>query len=67
MLGVIELLQQLLNQMSGLVPLLEEAEDLVDLVGDDVSILVFLVFAGGLSLPARLGIVFPVLFTWGIF
>ena len=40
---------------------MEEAEDLVDFIGDDVPILVLLVFGGSFSPPLTLGLVFLIL------
>jgi hypothetical protein len=58
--GVGELFKELLGNHARFSLLLKEAEDLVDFIGNDVSILVFLVFGGNFSSPFCLRVVFPV-------
>lgn len=60
--GVGKLLEKFLGNHTWLALLLQEAEDLVDLVRDDVPILVLLVFIGCLSLSLGLRVVFPIFF-----
>jgi hypothetical protein len=56
-----EFLEEFFYDWARLALLLKKAEDLINLVGDDISILVFLVFVGSPSLSLGLRVVFPVL------
>lgn len=54
-------LEEFLDQGSGFVSFLEEAEDLVYFIGHDVSVLVLLVFLAHFFLAVSLRVVFLVL------
>jgi hypothetical protein len=54
------LLKEFIDDVSRLILLLYEAEDLIDLIRDDISVLVLLIFLGSLFLSV-LRIVFLVL------
>ena len=54
-------LEEFLDQSSGFVSFLEEAEDLIDFVGHDVSVLIFLIFLAHFFLAVSLRVVFLVL------
>lgn len=56
-----EFLEEFLDKGSGFVSFLEEAEDLIDFVGHDVPVLVFLVFLAHFFLAVSLWVVFLVL------
>jgi hypothetical protein len=59
--GMREFFEELLGDEARFALLLQEAEDLVDLIRNDISILVLLVFGGYFSLSLSLRIVFTIL------
>jgi hypothetical protein len=59
-------IEHLLKERSRFVPLLEEAKDLVDFIGNDISILILLIVGMSFSFSLVQGVVVPIFITFNI-